>query len=122
LNRYRTDGKSLIANDVMRMSGFNRHMFFCAHERDSDAPRGCCAAKGSLALMKAVKTAAKAEGISNIRVQKAGCLGQCERGISCVVYPEGVWYTLKGEENIPELLEHLRSGSIAEGLRMTLED
>jgi len=104
------------------MIGFNRHMFFCAHERDADAPRGCCAAKQSLALMKAVKTAAKAEGISNIRVQKAGCLGQCERGISCVVYPEGVWYTLTGEENIPELLEHLRSGTVAEELRMKIEE
>ena len=72
--------------------------------------------------MKAVKTAAKVEGIVNIRVQKAGCLGQCENGISCVVYPEGVWYTLSGEENIPELLEHLRSGTIAEDLRMILED
>ena len=72
--------------------------------------------------MKAVKTAAKVEGVVNIRVQKAGCLGQCENGISCVVYPEGVWYTLSGEENIPELLEHLRSGTIAEDLRMILED
>ena len=45
------------------------------------------------ALMKALKFAAKQEGISGIRVQKSGCLGQCERGISCVVYPErGVWY------------------------------
>ena len=103
---------------MIAMPGFVRHMFFCSHERDADAPRECCAAKKSLALMKAVKTAAKAEGISGIRVQKAGCLGQCERGISCVVYPEGVWYTLSGEENIPELLEHLRSGTVAEGLRM----
>jgi (2Fe-2S) ferredoxin len=100
------------------MPGFERHMFFCAHERDADAPRECCAAKRSLALMKAVKTAAKAEGIPGVRVQKAGCLGQCERGISCVVYPEGVWYTLTGQENIPELLEHLRNGTVAEHLRM----
>ena len=71
--------------------------------------------------MKAVKKAAKAEGIPNIRVQKAGCLSKCEQGISCVVYPEGVWYTLTGEENIPDLLEHLRSGKIAEHLRMTPE-
>ena len=72
--------------------------------------------------MNAVKMAAKVEGIQNIRVQKAGCLGQCEHGISCVVYPEGVWYTLTGEENIPELLEHLRSGTVAEELRMVVED
>ena len=67
-------------------------------------------------------SAAKAEGISGVRVQKAGCLDFCENGISCVVYPEGVWYTLTGEGDIPALLEHLRSGTVAEHLRMKLED
>ncbi len=99
-------------------NGFRHHMFICSHERPHDARRECCADKESLALMKALKIAAKKKGISGIRVQKSGCLGQCERGISCVVYPEGVWYTLTGEENIPDLLEHLHSGTIAEQLCM----
>lgn len=97
---------------------FRHHMFICAHERPADAVRECCAAKGSLELMKAIKTAAKAEGITNIRVQKSGCLSNCENGISCVVYPEGVWYTLTGEENIPYLIEHLRTGTVAKHLLM----
>jgi len=97
---------------------FRHHMFICAHERPVDAARECCADKGSLELMKAIKTAAKAEGIANIRVQKSGCLSNCENGISCVVYPEGVWYTLTGEENIPDLIEHLRSGTVATHLLM----
>ena len=100
------------------MDGFDRHMFICAHERPEDAPRECCAAKNSLSLMKNIKKAAKAEGIENIRVQKSGCLSQCELGITCVVYPEGVWYSLTGEENVSDLLEHLRSGKVAEHLRM----
>ena len=99
-------------------NGYHRHMFICSHERPPDASRECCAAKESLALMKALKFAAKQEGLPGIRVQKSGCLGQCERGISCVVYPEGVWYTLTGEENIPDLLEHLRSGTVAQHLHM----
>lgn len=103
------------------MTDFARHMFVCTHERSNDASRECCAAKESMALMKAIKSAAKAEEIVNIRVQKSGCLSQCERGISCVVYPEGTWYTLTGEENVEELVEHLRSGTIAEGLRMKPE-
>ena len=49
------------------------------------------------ALMKALKFAAKQQD-SQYPSTKSGCLGQCERGISCVVYPEGVWYTLTGEE------------------------
>ncbi len=104
------------------MTGLARHMFICTHERPSSSSRECCAAKNSLALMRSIKNAAKVEQIDNVRVQKSGCLGHCENGISCVVYPEGVWYTLSGEENVPELLEHLRSGTIAEGLRMTIEN
>ncbi|MBJ84093.1 MAG: ferredoxin [Euryarchaeota archaeon] len=99
-------------------NGFRHHMFICSHERSPEAGRECCAAKESLELIKAIKSAAKTEGIPNIRVQKAGCLGKCEKGISCVVYPEGTWYTLTGEENIPDLLEHLRTGQVAEHLRM----
>ena len=93
-------------------------MFICAHERSPDKDRECCAAKDSLALMKAIKTAAKVEGIPRIRVQKSGCLSQCERGISCVVYPEAVWYTLTGPENVEAMLAHLRDGTVADALRM----
>lgn len=99
------------------MTGFRHHMFICAHERPPEK-RECCAAKDSLALMKAIKTAAKAEGIPGIRVQKAGCLSRCERGISCVVYPEAVWYSLNGVEDVEDMLRHLRDGTVAEHLRM----
>jgi len=103
-------------------TGYERHMFICGHERMSNAKRPCCCARDSLSLLKRLKSAAKEEGMSNVRVQKSGCLDYCENGISCVVYPEGVWYSLTGEENIPALLEHLRSGTVAEHLRMNLGD
>ncbi len=102
--------------------GYKLHVFVCGHERDEDAKRPSCGAKDSLLLMKQMKKAAKEEGISDVRVQKSGCLDFCENGISCVVYPEGVWYSLTDENDIPGILEHLRSGKVAEGLRMNLED
>ena len=60
-------------------NGYHHHMFICSHERPPDASRECCAAKESLALMKALKFAAKQEGVPSIRVQKSGCLGQCRK-------------------------------------------
>ena len=102
--------------------GYDVHVFICAHERDDDAPRPSCAKKNSLELMKKMKSAAREEGLQNIRIQKSGCLDFCENGISCVVYPEGTWYSLSGEENIPDLLHHLKSGKVAEHLKMNLED
>ena len=74
--------------------------------------------QGKLSPDEGTKIRCQTRGVPSIRVQKSGCLGQCERGISCVVYPEGVWYTLTGEENIPDLLEHLRFGTFAEHLLM----
>jgi (2Fe-2S) ferredoxin len=103
--------------------GFERHLFICGNQRDADHPRGCCADKGSLELVRTMKRAAKAAGISDVRVQKSGCLDYCENGISCVVYPEGVWYSIQNpEEDIPAILEHLRTGIPAETCRMKLED
>ena len=73
--------------------------------------------------MKRLKTAAKEEKIPGVRVQKSGCLDFCENGISCVVYPEGIWYSIKNpDEDIPAILEHLRSGTPAETCRMVLEE
>lgn len=103
--------------------GYSRHVFICAHERDADAARPCCSARGSLEVMKRLKMAAKSEGISGVRVQKSGCLDFCENGISCVVYPEAVWYSIKNpDEDIPAILEHLRTGVPAESCKMKLED
>ena len=102
--------------------GHRLHLFVCGNERDSDHPRGCCAEKGSLEVIRTLKRAAKAAGISDVRVQKAGCLDFCENGISCVVYPEGTWYTIANpDEDLPLILEHLRTGEIAESCLMHFE-
>ncbi|MCH2348725.1 MAG: (2Fe-2S) ferredoxin domain-containing protein [Candidatus Poseidoniales archaeon] len=102
--------------------GYRLHLFICGNERNPDHPRGCCADKGSLEVMRTLKRAAKAAGISDVRVQKSGCLDFCENGISCVVYPEGTWYTISNpDEDLPLILEHLRTGEVAEACLMRFE-
>lgn len=101
--------------------GYERHVFICGHERPEGASRPSCSNRGSLDLMRLLKTSAKKEGLRNVRVQKAGCLDFCEFGTTCVVYPEGTWYSIPGEEAIPEILEHLRSGTVAEKYRLVIE-
>jgi (2Fe-2S) ferredoxin len=42
------------------------------------------------------------------------CLDNCERGPSCVVYPEGTWYTLPDDDDgLKAVLEHLKGGEPA---------
>ena len=93
---------------------FRMHVFVCTNERSPESPRGCCAAKSSLEILTRLKRAAKAEGLKDVRVNKAGCLDNCESGPSCVVYPEGTWYTLpEDDEGMGRILQHLAGGDVA---------
>lgn len=45
-------------------------------------------------IRTALKSKAKELGLKDrVRVNNAGCLGQCGHGPMMVVYPEGVWYS-----------------------------
>ncbi len=55
-----------------------------------------------------------------VRANAAGCLDACANGPSVVVYPEGVWYTLKTRDDAMEVIErHLLQGEVVERLRMS---
>ncbi len=62
--------------------------------------------------MKKFKEALRARGLDEqIRANKAGCLDNCARGCSVVVYPEGVWYGHVTEADVDEIVErHLVGG------------
>jgi (2Fe-2S) ferredoxin len=58
-----------------------------------------------------MKARAKALGLKGVRINTAGCLDRCEHGPSVVIYPEGVWYTVRSEADVDEILAaHLRDG------------
>jgi (2Fe-2S) ferredoxin len=72
--------------------------------------------------MTRLKRVARAEGLDDVRVNKSGCLDHCEKGPSCVVYPEGTWYTLPDDdEGLGEILNHLKSGEAAQEYTMVGE-
>jgi len=99
---------------------YTKHAFVCLHERPADNPRGSCLPKGAEPLLKALKAAANARGLGRtVRVQKSGCLDNCEQGCSIVVYPEGVWYGHVTEADVPEIVEHLAGGAPVERLRVS---
>ncbi|MEK6676152.1 MAG: (2Fe-2S) ferredoxin domain-containing protein [Planctomycetota bacterium] len=105
------------------MPPFERHVFVCTNERSTDHPKGCCSAKNSTAIREALKNAAKRSGLgSAIRINAAGCLDQCEHGVTVVVYPEGVWYGFVSLEDVDEIVQsHLLNGQPVERLRLSDE-
>lgn len=102
------------------MAKFERHLFICLHEREAGSGRGCCGSKGAAEIASALKRGAYDRGLKRIvRVNKAGCLDQCGRGVTCVVYPEAVWYGGVQLEDVDEIIEeHLMGGRPVERLRI----
>ena len=102
------------------MPSFQRHVFVCVNERPADDPNGCCKAKGGVEVRDRHKAELTARGISKlVRANNAGCLDQCARGVSVVVYPEQVWYGGVTVDDVTEIVErHLIGGEVVERLLM----
>jgi (2Fe-2S) ferredoxin len=91
------------------LAKFERHVFVCTNFREPGSARPSCTPDGKSQLHTALKDAVKAAGLTgSIRVNKAGCLDQCEHGPTVVVYPEAVWYGGVTVNEVPEIVsEHL---------------
>jgi (2Fe-2S) ferredoxin len=100
------------------MPSFKRHVFVCINERPEDHPKGSCKARGGVEVRDQLKIELKKRGLSKmIRANNSGCLDQCERGVTVVVYPEQVWYGKVTVEDIPEIVDkHLIGGQVVERL------
>ncbi len=99
---------------------FEKHVFICVNQREPGNPKGCCADKGAEHVREAFKSLLHDKGLKGrIRANAAGCLDQCARGVTVVVYPEQVWYGGVRAEDVPEIVErHLVGGVPVERLRM----
>lgn len=100
---------------------YTRHVFVCTNRRPDGSPRGCCASKGSEELRLSLKKELDAQDVKATRINTAGCLDACERGVSMVVYPEQVWYGPVTKDDLSEIVtSHLKNGQVVERLRMKL--
>ena len=102
------------------MPKFEKHIFVCTNRRPPENPRGSCDAAGTGELHQAFKAALAKQGIKRlVRVNKAGCMEQCEHGPTVVVYPEAVWYGGVTPADVDEIVEHhIAGGKPVERLRI----
>lgn len=81
------------------MNIFEKHLFVCTSGKT-------CPEKGSQEICDVLKKEIKDRGLKKtIRINKAGCLGQCEYGPMLVVYPAGNWYCQVSLKDIPDIIE-----------------
>jgi (2Fe-2S) ferredoxin len=90
---------------------YERHAFSCYWGKE-------CGPHGGRKVCDALKEAANAAGLADrVRVNKSGCLGQCDSGPTMVVYPEGIWYSGATLDDVDEILERtLRKGEVIDRL------
>jgi (2Fe-2S) ferredoxin len=102
------------------LPAFERHVFVCHNSRPADAPRPSCTTDGKSEVHARLNQLTKEAGLGGrVRINKSGCLDQCEHGPTVVVYPEAVWYGKVKPEDAEEIVaEHLVGGRPVERLRI----
>lgn len=105
------------------MPVFERHVFVCTNQRPAGAPRPSCTVDGTSELLTQLQQNVKAANLGpRVRINKSGCLDQCEHGHTVVVYPEAVWYGHVTPADAAEIVqEHLINGRPVERLRLADE-
>ncbi len=98
------------------MEPYRLHIFACDQKKPEGVP--CCSARGSAKVIEALRRELAAAGLAqDVQVTTCGSLGLCERGPNLIVYPDGVWYSNVGVDDVPEIVrEHLVAGRVVERL------
>lgn len=93
------------------MSIFKKHVFVCTEGKtcpDQGGQEVCFELRQAISNIDPNKT---------MRINKAGCFGQCGNGPMVVVYPEGIWYSNVSAADCKEIAEqHLDKNHIVERL------
>ncbi len=73
-----------------------------------------CTSSGSQRIRERLEKEIVANGLSEeVGVVKTGCFGLCALGPIMIVYPEGTFYSMVQEDDIPEIVsEHLLKGRV----------
>jgi (2Fe-2S) ferredoxin len=108
----------ILSNRALNMPKFTHHIFICCNQRPPGSPRGCCNPDGSDLLRNQFKEEVKKRGLHPlVRANYAGCLDQCERGPTVVIYPQGIWYGGVKPEDVSRILdETILRGRVLEDL------
>ena len=77
-----------------------------------------CTSSGSQRIREKLEEEIRKQGQENeVGVVKTGCFGLCALGPIMIVYPEGSFYSMVKEEDIPEIVsEHLLKGRVVKRL------
>ena len=84
---------------------FNKHVFVCVNSRE-DINRPSCGDKGFAIRTALVKELASHPNVKiKTRINKSGCLSECQLGPAIVIYPQGFWYYKVSLSDVSEIVK-----------------
>ncbi len=90
------------------MPQIKKHLFICTKCTYQKADGSESSPEEGVTLRKNLKNRIRASDFNTqVQVTASGCLGQCDSGISAVLYPEGKWLSGLRAENEDELFQSL---------------
>jgi (2Fe-2S) ferredoxin len=100
-----------------------RYLFVCINRRADDNPKGCCAARDSEEVYKALKEEVAARGLAKLeaRVCTSSCLDQCETGVTVLVEPDHFFYGRVTVTDVPAIVDGLVKDQPVKRLVITAE-
>jgi (2Fe-2S) ferredoxin len=95
----------------------------CLNERPADAPKPCCAGRGSLEVYHRFKDRVRELGMRDgVMVTRTGCLKHCSRGITVAIWPYNLWYGGVTAADVDEILGTTVAGGGKEVERLRMPD
>ncbi|HEY4104970.1 MAG TPA: (2Fe-2S) ferredoxin domain-containing protein [Polyangiaceae bacterium] len=100
------------------MAQRKRYLFVCVNRRPDGAPKGSCAARGSVELHEKLKAMLKQRGLAELeaRACTASCLDVCWAGPTIAVEPDNYFYGRVTEADLEEIVQGLERGERVERL------
>ena len=100
-----------------------RYLFVCINRRAEDNPKGCCAAKDSEEVYRALKREVAVRGLAKLeaRVCTSSCLDQCPTGVTILVEPDHFFYGRVTAADVPEIVDGLVTGQPVKRLVITAD-
>ena len=101
-----------------------RYLFVCINRRAEENPKGCCAAKDSEEVYRALKGEVAARGLAKLeaRVCTSSCLDRCATGVTVLVEPDHFFYGRVTVADVPEIVDGIVSNRRVERLVLTADD
>ena len=99
---FRSEG----AENFPILDGYKKHVLVCGGTG--------CTSSGSAKIIEKLEKEIEKHGLEKeVKIVKTGCFGLCALGPIMIVYPEGSFYSMVKEEDIPEIVaEHLAEGKV----------